>query len=295
VLTFHRVLAQADPFEGEAPDTAAFTRQLEWLARQFRILPLSQACRQLKEGTLPARCAAISIDDGYRDNLELALPVLQRLGLPATVFVATGFVHGRSMFNDRIAHALRTTRRKTIDLGPISLGRFLVESTADKMAALPILVNHVKYLNLAKRESVVTFIEERCETDPPPALMMSVDDLNRLQAGGVELGGHTRNHPILRLLSDEEALDEIRGSRDDLLVHCGKAPSLFAFPNGKRMDDYDQRHCALVRQAGYEFAFTTQPGSSCRTTDPFEMPRFSTWPGNRLQFGLRLVRNLMGG
>ncbi|MCU0943281.1 MAG: polysaccharide deacetylase family protein, partial [Hydrogenophaga sp.] len=102
VLIFHRVLAQPDPLFPGVPDVRRFDEVCRWLARWFRVMPLDEAVRALKRGNLPARAAAITFDDGYADNHDQALPVLRAHGLPATFFVATGFLDGGRMWNDTL-------------------------------------------------------------------------------------------------------------------------------------------------------------------------------------------------
>ena len=91
VLIFHRVFAQPDPLAPSEPDLPRFEHLLRWVSRWFQVLPLDEAVARLAAGTLPPRAAAITFDDGYADNAEVALPALQRAGLPATFFIATGF------------------------------------------------------------------------------------------------------------------------------------------------------------------------------------------------------------
>ena len=84
VLIFHRVLPQPDPlFPGEV-DAAAFDTMLGWVKSWFNVLPLDEAIARLADGSLPARAAALSFDDGYADNHDVALPLLRRHGLPCS-------------------------------------------------------------------------------------------------------------------------------------------------------------------------------------------------------------------
>ncbi len=92
ILIFHRVLSQTDPlFPGEQ-DIHRFDQVLSWVSRWFNVMALDDAVSRLRAGTLPARAAAITFDDGYADNASNALPVLQRHGMEATFFVATSFL-----------------------------------------------------------------------------------------------------------------------------------------------------------------------------------------------------------
>ena len=122
ILIFHRVLPQQDPlFPGEI-FAEQFAALMSHVASRFRVLALHDAVQALAHGTLPARAMAITFDDGYADNLEIAAPILQHAGLPATVFVATGYLDGSCMWNDLVIQALRATQRTSIDLQSIGLG-----------------------------------------------------------------------------------------------------------------------------------------------------------------------------
>src|SRR6185295_2112486 len=113
-----------DPVASGTVDAAAFDWQMECLSRCFRVLPLSEAVERLRQGTLPGRAACVTFDDGYADNAEVALPILRRHGLCATFFVATGFLDGGIMFNDRVIEAVRGAPGAQLDLTPLGLGRF---------------------------------------------------------------------------------------------------------------------------------------------------------------------------
>jgi len=94
VLIFHRVRPQKDAFFPGEPDAEAFELHMKWVRRWFRVLPLDEAVARLRSGTLPARAAAITFDDGYGDSCTLALRYLRELGLHATFFNSTSCLDG---------------------------------------------------------------------------------------------------------------------------------------------------------------------------------------------------------
>src|SRR5688572_14817112 len=89
ILIFHRVLACPDPLFPEVPSAVDFEARMRWVRDWFNVLPLKQAIDRLYDRSIPARALAITFDDGYADNEEVAAPILKRLGLCATFFVAT--------------------------------------------------------------------------------------------------------------------------------------------------------------------------------------------------------------
>ena len=158
ILIFHRVLPAPDPlFPGE-PDASRFDEMLGWLTSWFNILPLDEAVRRRAEGTLPARAAAITFDDGYADNRVVALPVLQRHGITATFFIATGFLDGGSMWNDRIIAAMRHCSRSALDLATLELGTHPLGTAQARREAIDALIGKVKYLPGPQRVEIANRI-----------------------------------------------------------------------------------------------------------------------------------------
>lgn len=90
ILAYHSVHPRRRDALAVPPER--FRRHLQFVARQFRVLPLSVLAAQVVEGGASAQAAAITLDDGYRDNLEYALPILRDLALPATVFLTAGYI-----------------------------------------------------------------------------------------------------------------------------------------------------------------------------------------------------------
>ena len=122
ILMYHRVLAQPDPlFPGEG-NTETFNQEMSWLAACFRIMPLHEAVQKLHQDKLPPRAACITFDDGYADNAEIALPILQKHGIFATFFISTGFLDGGRMWNDTIIELVRQAAEPMLNLSKMGLG-----------------------------------------------------------------------------------------------------------------------------------------------------------------------------
>jgi len=297
ILIFHRVLAEPDPlFPGEI-DRVRFDAICGWLRRWFEVLPLDEAARRLREGRLPARAAAITFDDGYADNHDEALPILQRHGLNATFFIASGYLDGGCMWNDAIIDALRRTRHPQfvpagIDgLQALPAAMPLHDATSRRQAIVAV-IGQVKYLEVARRDRIVQALREALEVPAPASPMMSSTQLRALRRAGMLIGAHTVSHPILARLDDAAARSEIGRGRDRLEQLLQERVSLFAYPNGKPGEDYTARTANLARELGFDAAFTTAWGAARPDTDPHQIPRFSPWDQGRLRYGLRLAGNL---
>ena len=300
ITIFHRVHAQADPLFPDEVDSQRFNQICAWLAAWFNVLPLDEAVRRLADGSLPPRALAITFDDGYADNCAVALPILRAHGLPATFYIATGFLDGGRMFNDSVIETVRRCQAERLDLsglGLTGLGKGLGELPLDDMAARSAAIGRIlgaiKYLPLEERLHTAQRIADLAEVATlPDNLMMSSAQLRILATGGMQIGAHTVSHPILMRLTDVEARREIARSKDDLEQCLGQPVRQFAYPNGRPGTDYGAREVALVRSLGFDAAVTTAPGAASAGADPFQLPRFVPWDRSRLRWAAKLGRNL---
>lgn len=295
-LIFHRVLPQPDPLFPDEVDAARFEVVCRWVTGLFNVLPLAEAASRLRSGSLPTRAAAITFDDGYADNHEVALPILQRHGLHATFFIATGFLDGGRMFNDSVIEAIRRTALQHLDLRDLGLGFEaplpLVDAAA-RRAAIERILGGIKYLPPPRRQAAVDELTRRCGAALPSDLMMSTAQLQALHRAGMGIGGHTRSHPILAGLDEASQRDEILGGKRDLEAIVDAPVSLFAYPNGKPNEDYSAISVRAVRDAGFSAAVSTAWGAASAATDCFQLPRFTPWDRSGYRFALRLLGNFV--
>jgi peptidoglycan/xylan/chitin deacetylase (PgdA/CDA1 family) len=291
VLIFHRVRPRIDPlFPGE-PDAARFEQQLRWVKDWFTVLPLADAVAGLRSGKLPARPLAITFDDGYADNATMAMPILRKVGLHATFFVATGFLNGGRMWNDTVIEAVRAAQAARLDLTPIGLGVVDLNGIEARRAAVGRLLTDLKHLPIDERLRKADAIAAATGIGPSSDLMMTDTQVKALDAAGMAIGAHTVSHPILAMLPDDAARSEIDRSRRTLEQIVGKRVKLFAYPNGKPDQDYAARHVAMVRELGFDAAVSTAPGAAAPSCDLYQIPRFTPWDREAWRYGLRLARN----
>lgn len=290
VVNYHRVLARPDPLLDTEPDVATFHWQMALLAECFNVMPLLDALRALDEGRLPPRTVCITFDDGYRSVHDLALPILRKFRLPATVFVTSGFLGSGAgnMWNDRIIHAVQSLPAGSLDLSDIGLESYSLGSLEARKQTAQRLTEAGKYLPPAKRERLVARLDRMSGMDHDD-LMLTPDLLVALERNGIDIGAHTISHPILTSLDDESARVEIASGKSQLEALLGKPVRLFAYPNGKVGQDFDARHVEMVRQAGFSAAFTTAVGAITGDQDRFQLPRSRPWDRTPFRFGLRLL------
>jgi peptidoglycan/xylan/chitin deacetylase (PgdA/CDA1 family) len=294
ILIFHRVLPARDPLRPSEPDAVDFELRMRWLASAFRLMPLIEAARRLKDGSLPANAACITFDDGYADNLTIAAPILARLRLPATFFIASGFLDGGRMFNDTVIESVRAVSG-TLDLSAIDCGIWPCADDAQRIKAIDGLLERLKYLPQDERQQKVDAIAGIAGLPATSELMMTRQQVRELRRHGMSIGAHTVTHPILTGLAPDEARREIEDGRRDLEDIVGERVKLFAYPNGKPGRDYDASHVAMVRSMNFDAAVSTAWGVSNRRSDLYQLPRFTPWDADVNRFGLRLAQNMMRG
>ena len=289
VLLYHRVLREPDPLLPHEPDATLFDAQLSCLSQVFRILPLEDALSQLRAGTLPARALCITFDDGYRDNIEVAVPILRRHGLVATFFIATGFLDGGRMMHDTVIEATRRLPTQRCDLEWIGLGKRSIGDIGSRVALIDEFVRRVKYFPFQERAAACQRFAFEVQDTLPTDLMMTSRQVRDLAALGMSVGAHTHDHPILTRLSADEASAQIIKGRDVLTAVLGSAPALFAYPNGKPDIDYRPAHVDSVKRAGFSGAVSVSMGSATRASDHFQVPRFIPWDRDPQRLALRIL------
>lgn len=295
-LIFHRVLPNIDPLRPGEPDAKRFDKLMSFVARHFTVLPLAEAARRLEDASLPHRACCITFDDGYSDNLTIALPILQRYRLPATVFVAVGYLDGGRMFNDQVIDAIALTTENLLDLREFDLGLYPLGSIADKLSAVTRILNRIKFSSPEFRDQQVDEIVRVAKCGPLPADVMLTSQQTRVMSDqGIEIGGHTVAHTILTTVDDTRAMEEIMDGKSRLESIIGKPVTSFAYPNGKFGRDYSDHHVPLVKGAGFLRAVTTEPGVGVLGGDLFQLPRYTPWGNSEFRIAAQLVRNVRTG
>ena len=291
VLIYHRVPAKPDPMMPDEPCRSEFAAILDLLLRNFNVLSLADAIAALKTSSLPPRCVCITFDDGYADNAEQALPELASRGLPATFFIASDFLDGGCMWNDRIISAVRNNSGNVLDLRDMGLESYATDTPESRRRSLATIISRLKYLPDYERNDMVTRVQESAGVATPTRLMMTSAQVRSLVDAGMEVGAHTMSHPILTGLPIQNAEREISGGRARLEEITGNSIRFFAYPNGQPGRDYSVEHVNLVRRLGFEASVTTSWGAYRPDQDIHQVPRFTPWDQDQARFCLRLFRN----
>lgn len=290
ILIFHRVLPAFDPMRPDEPTVDRFDWQMRLLRKHFNPLALKVAVSRMAEGTLPERSVCVTFDDGYADNLLCARPVLERYGIPASIFISTGFLDGGRMWNDSVREALRIATGDVLDLRDLGLEAYPLGSEAKRLASAEAVIRAIKHRDPAERAALVAAVEQRVGALPDD-LMLTTTQLRELSGELVTIGAHTVTHPILSSVDLETARSEIRQSRQFLENTLQKPVAQFAYPNGAPGVDYAAQHRELVAEEGFEIALSTHWGAATCESDTLQLPRFTPWDAQEAKFALRLLLN----
>jgi len=275
------------------PDAAQFELIIGWLKQWFNVLPLDEAVARLNAHSLPPRAAAITFDDGYADNYAVAMPILQRHGLSATFFVATGYLDGGRMWNDTLVEAVRQCGNRRLDLSDEGLGTHDLNSDEAVRQAIDAVLKLVKYRDPEERIKAATYVAKVSGARLPTDLMMTSEQVKKMRRAGMTIGAHTVTHPILARLSPDDARAEVAESKQFLESLLQERVGLFAYPNGKPDVDYRAVDADMIRGLGFDAAVTTAWGVADARSDLTQLPRFTPWDRTRFRFGTRLARNLL--
>ncbi|OSC28843.1 polysaccharide deacetylase [Mycobacterium vulneris] len=281
IVMFHGVEDKAlSPACWHVLDAALYRRQLAYLRKHFHVLPLEEALDCLAAGTLPPRAVAITFDDGTRNLATNAVPVLRALKLPAAVFLATGPMgSGETLWPDRLWLAIARTTVDELDMGALGLGARSLDGEANRGKVYAAAVERLKDLPDAQRiavlDNVLDALDYRDGGDAGPFRMLSWDEAREIVSDGlVTLYPHTVTHPILSRCSDNKVAQEINESCAVLERETGRAPTVFAYPNG-RLQDFDVRAKAVLVGHGVRWALSTAAGFADRRCDPMALPRLA--------------------
>ncbi len=204
VLTYHRVLADYDEIIDDIDDVQ-FTQQMETLSQYFNVLSLEEGLRQVQIGRIARSAVCITFDDGYRDNYDVAFPILKALNLPATFFIATGYLGNGKMWNDVVIESVKNTKLTDLDLTELSLDKYAVTSIQQKLTLIGVLINRWRNKSLDERNSLAIKLSQIAQVNLNQRIMMTEDEVKQLSDAGMEIGGHTVNHPILPSTNLEDA------------------------------------------------------------------------------------------
>lgn len=286
VLAYHRVYDIGDeslfPFDPEliSASTEAFAWQMEFVRRYFSPIRFDALLAALDLGTpLPPRSLIVSFDDGHLDNYTHAFPILKSLGVPATIFLSTGYIGASGTFwFDRLATLLYHAPEGELDIAALSLRLVLDRTVATRRSAAETLLSRLKRLPNTQRLDVLDRLEAQLSRHVPAAAAQASGTLTWAQVqemsrAGIEFGSHTVTHPILTMLSDAQLHDELAESKRVIEQQIGRPAPVLAYPVGGS-HDFDRRVIAQAKGCGYRLGVSYLSGvNPWNTLDAFSIKR----------------------
>ncbi len=291
VLMYHRVLtpaqaARAGSHPGIVVTAETFAWQMALLKRHCHVLTVDEFHAGLTGARpFPPASCLITFDDGWRDNVENALPVLQRLTLPAVLFLPVGFIGRRRAFwretlTQLAVRAVRASRSSAAlreplaaVLRPLGLAHLLDLQGDDVHAAVVSTVSDTlpatRPVSDGDLSALARVLGVSLESLVDADAFMSWDEVEAMRRGGVAIGGHGVDHRVLTTLSAGEVRAEIEGSREVVAPLAAPATLTFSYPNGY----WTPEIAATARTAGYRMAFTTEAGLVSAGDDPWSVRR----------------------
>ena len=264
VLNYHRVGdAGESPFDHGlwSTDVEAFDEQIRFCKSHLDMITPDELPRAVAGRR--GRYGLITFDDGYRDNHDVAFPILKAAGVPATFFVATGFVDTpRVPWWDELAWMVRTSQRDALELPDWLPAR--VDYASDREDAVEAVLRVYKAMPSESTDRYLDAVAKatgsgRCGVELGRDLWMTWDNLREMRAARMTIGGHTVTHPVLTQTSSERRRQEILGCGRRLAEKLGGPMRYFSYPIvDARAIDAVTRNC--LHEAGVQYAFSYYGG-----------------------------------
>jgi peptidoglycan/xylan/chitin deacetylase (PgdA/CDA1 family) len=285
VLTYHRIAVPGidsnpyyDPVISATP--ASFEAQIRFLSKQFQILGLEgllelATCTQINarvSSHVGKPIALITFDDGYRDNFETALPILSKLGVPATFFIPTGFLEAaRLPWWDHVACVLKRMRvprltlaRRLGDVDPIVINLGPTPGGQQRTMAITTVIRSFLDGAIEDEPWFLAQLDEQAEVPIDSRalgreLFLGWDQVRQLADAGMSVGSHGQSHRALAGLDDIAQRRELTESKRFLESSLGREVTAIAYPFGWE-GTFTARTIELAIEAGYRLAFSSLEG-----------------------------------
>lgn len=301
ILTYHRVIdkgrrKQTNSTAGIIVSERLFDMQMRSLQRHLHPISLDDFQAHVESGKpLPPRSCLVTFDDGWLDNYEIALPILKKHEIPATVFLPTNFIsNDRTFWQEEMMKWLTALLRSGRKDSRARLAETLNTGKAPSSLTTWDLRDYVTNLKSQTYKEIFQKLEdvrsELGQDKAPPHYdrHMTWAQVLEMQDAGISFASHAMSHQILCRLSGAECRRELVSSRAVLEDKLGKSVRALAYPNG----DHDISVMQQARTAGYAIAFSTHSGLFDRKSNPLSIPRMNIHNNNSRNTALFLCRCL---
>jgi peptidoglycan/xylan/chitin deacetylase (PgdA/CDA1 family) len=280
ILSYHSIVEDPKLTEnilGISQSRACFEAHMETLARDFSPVTVEDVARFAESRRkLPPRAVAVTFDDGFADNHEVALPILNRYGIPATFYIMVDAVeNGTLPWYCRLRYAFHATKRSEWNDLERSR-RYKLGSPEERKAALVAAWEAGARLTGSVQQQFIGRVEESLEIDAGDAqrgFMMNWGQVRSLKKVGHTVGAHTLSHPNVAQVSQEEARAEIVGSKERLEGEIGEPIDHFSYPHPALNPQWSRQTLEITREAGFKSAALTACGPVRAGDEPLALKR----------------------
>ena len=267
VLCYHRLTELRYTGKGFYPNIYLcvrddyFEQQIKHLSQNTTVCPLSNIVSDISVDQRQPHRVGISFDDGYRDNLELALPILEKYSVPATIFISTGLIdRSAPLWWEELGFIVTHSRELILEWDE-SKYHYLIENDVAKEQAYLALNHLFKRLSSLRQAKLLEILRPQCPvTFEQGNLLLTWSELQKLSEHPlITLGCHTVRHPILSNETESDVYSEIANSRDILSAKIQHPVEMLAYPVGG-VGEAGQREFDIAAKTGLKAAFTTRTG-----------------------------------
>lgn len=287
VLMYHRVLpaelaSRSFSHPGIIVTPETFAKHMDFLKRQFRPLSLDEFQQHMESGTpFPEGACLVTFDDGWADNHEYALPILQEHGMPAVVFVATDYIDSdRPFWQERVGHLLYQASSRGLGQSVLRSRGIALPSPEDDSNLRQAISATVDRLRSDSYENIGDLIERLTQAlsatsladmADTPDRFMTWQQVRALSEAGVTVASHSSSHRLLTRLNQETVRSEFEKSLEVFQSQLGLKTYALAYPGGS----YDVRVRQSAIDAGFRLGFTTVSGATGAQNDLLQIPRIN--------------------
>ncbi len=256
-----------------------FIQQIRYLAQNHPIISMRSFLDWIDgKEAIPDNSVMITFDDGYQDVYDIAFPICEELGVPATVFVTTGVIDtGKSIWTNRLYYMISRTGKDQVRFPGIADTRFNFTEPMQRKKSALLLSMKLKGVNPKERDDMLREIANSLDVDPAcdpvdELPMLTWDQIRELAQHGFEIGSHTVLHPILSHCSKSEQLSELADSKKMIEEQLGMECRTIAYPNGQH-GDFNSMTQEIAEITGYRAAFAFYRDRITAHVKRFEVPR----------------------
>ena len=280
IIPYHMVVDKPNGFYPEI-SIHDFERQVAQLYKNYNVISLDEIVERVTRRESLRRCVAITFDDGFRDNYEKAYPILKQYGVPATIFLTTGYIEGeKSPWFIKLRHIFMKTRRTHFQFRMWNQAFSIpMRSSLERYEASEVVMKYLMNSTDVEKYLVLERLSEELEANESMELsniMLNWEQIREMSKNGIDFGAHTVNHPVLTRVPISEAEEEIVKSKDTIEYKLGKPVTSFAYPFGNRTQ-YSVEFFEILEKYKFNCAVTAERGSNGYGTELFALNRGAPW------------------